>query len=92
MTLDQLFLRIMNFIGQSSFTAKDFITAFEKLNRDGYTFALNDAGCYRTLNAWISRWYLTSLETRGYIRKLGREKDILTENQNNSRNMLWRQR
>lgn len=71
------------------FTAKQFIGATKDLLPNEYANILSGRS-YKSLNVWISRWYLQGLSERGQIVKLNRTQPILTTNGNKSQNRVWR--
>lgn len=70
------------------FTAKQFIDATRSLLPNEYANVLSGRS-YKSLNAWISRWYLQGLSERGQIAKVNRKQQILTTNGNKSQNHVW---
>ena len=72
-----------------TFTAKDYETAFEKLDHLGYEFALRNASSYRDLNVWIAKNIIVPMEGNLIMRLRGKD-DITTENRNPSMNTRWR--
>ena len=78
----------MRFVPRS-FTASQFITAFEKLDHSGYEMALWNANSYHDFNKWVGKYILPELENNNLIRRTGREVDVITENGYTSSNTEW---
>ena len=71
------------------FTTKQFIDAIRVLLPNEYADILSGRS-YKSINAWLSRWYLQGLSERGQITKINRKQLILTINGNRSLNQIWR--
>ena len=71
------------------FTTRQFIEATRALLPNEYANILSGRS-YKSLNVWISRWYLQGLSERGQIAKVNRTQPILTTNGNKSQNHVWR--
>ena len=71
------------------FTTKQFIDAIRVLLPNEYADILSGRS-YKSINAWLSRWYLQGLSERGQIAKINRKQLILTTNGNRSLNQIWR--
>lgn len=71
------------------FTTKQFIDAIRVLLPNEYADILSGRS-YKSINAWLSRWYLQGLSERGQITKINRKQLILTTNGNRSLNQIWR--
>ena len=71
------------------FTTKQFIDAIRVLLPNEYANILSGRS-YKSINAWLSRWYLQGLSERGQITKINRKQLILTTNGNRSLNQIWR--
>lgn len=70
------------------FTTKQFIDAIRVLLPNEYADILSGRS-YKSINAWLSRWYLQGLSERGQITKINRKQLILTTNGNRSLNQIW---
>lgn len=79
---------ILRFVPKT-FTASQFITAFEKLDHSGYEMALWNANSYQDFNKWVGKHILPELEDNNLIRRTGREADVITENGYTSPNTEW---
>ena len=71
------------------FSSQQFISAVKVLLHNEYSRILNGRS-YRSVNVWLSRWYLQGLSESGIIEKIDRKKEIQTENGYASRNQVWR--
>lgn len=71
------------------FTTKQFIDAIRVLLPNEYADILSGRS-YKSINEWLSRWYLQGLSERGQITKINRKQLILTTNGNRSLNQIWR--
>ena len=71
------------------FTTKQLIDAIRVLLPNEYADILSGRS-YKSINAWLSRWYLQGLSERGQITKINRKQLILTTNGNRSLNQIWR--
>ena len=71
------------------FTTKQFIDAIRVLLPNEYADILSGRS-YKSINAWLSRWYLQGRSERGQITKINRKQLILTTNGNRSLNQIWR--
>ena len=71
------------------FTTKQFIDAIRVLLPNEYADILSGRS-YKSINEWLSRWYLQGLSERGQITKINRKQLVLTTNGNRSLNQIWR--
>ena len=69
------------------FTSQQFIDAIRALLPNEYARILN-GNSYRSVNVWISRWYLLDLSKKGVIVKRDHQRSIQTNNGNKSINQV----
>ena len=71
------------------FSSQQFIGAVKELLHNEYSRILNGRS-YRSVNVWLSRWYLQGLSESSVIVKIDRKKEVMTENRSKSHNQMWR--
>ena len=77
---------------KEDFTANDYLNRLMEIDRSGFRRCLRNAdNDSKVFNSWFARWYLIGLEKRGLIERANeRRRTIISVNNHQSRNVVWR--